>query len=272
MLLENLPKEKIIFNKRLKQIKQDSSMISWEDGTHSNYEVLVACDGINSLVRKQLFPSIAKRYSDQTVWRGVTSKPIQLKFQDAYNEQLGNNVRFATIPFYDDRIYWYLATTSPEGLKDSTDVKKKLKQLLDDFEETAIEIIECSDKIYRNDMHDLNPVPKKWYSNNIILIGDSIHATTANLAQGACQAIEDAYTLSLCINKYGFDSAGSHLVNLRYKKVKSIVDESWSYGKFVHSTSNLKNFFRNLILKYLPSFLLRKKYQRLIDISYLNKL
>ena len=54
-------------------------------------------------------------------------------------------------------------------------------------------------EILENEMADIKPNYKKWFSNNTVFIGDSIHATTPNLAQGAGQAIEDAYTLGLWI-------------------------------------------------------------------------
>ncbi len=96
---------------------------------------------------------------------------------------------------------------------------------------------ECD--ILQNELGDIKPYYKSWFKNNIVFIGDSIHATTPNLGQGACQAIEDAYTLGLCI-KNNIDGAFIHYQNIRLKKVKYIVEQSWIIGKISLTTGRLQ--------------------------------
>jgi 2-polyprenyl-6-methoxyphenol hydroxylase-like FAD-dependent oxidoreductase len=48
---------------------------------------------------------------------------------------------------------------------------------------------------------DLQPI-NSWFKGNVCLIGDAAHATTPNMGQGACQAIEDANILAQCLYKY----------------------------------------------------------------------
>ena len=45
------------------------------------------------------------------------------------------------------------------------------------------------------DIIDIKPIGQYAF-NNIVLIGDAAHATTPNMGQGACQAIEDAVVLA----------------------------------------------------------------------------
>ena len=49
------------------------------------------------------------------------------------------------------------------------------------------------------DLADLGGFSRPWYKENIVFVGDSIHATTPNMAQGACQAIEDGWCLAACL-------------------------------------------------------------------------
>jgi 3-hydroxybenzoate 6-monooxygenase len=39
----------------------------------------------------------------------------------------------------------------------------------------------------------------RWYQNRIVLMGDAAHAMLQYVAQGACQAIEDAQALADCV-------------------------------------------------------------------------
>ena len=47
----------------------------------------------------------------------------------------------------------------------------------------------------RNDVVD-RPARRVWGAGPVTLLGDSIHATTPNLGQAACQALEDAVVLA----------------------------------------------------------------------------
>ena len=39
-------------------------------------------------------------------------------------------------------------------------------------------------------------VPRPWHQGRVVLIGDTVHATTPHLASGACIGIEDALVLA----------------------------------------------------------------------------
>src|SRR5690606_2126852 len=44
--------------------------------------------------------------------------------------------------------------------------------------------------LIRHDLYDLKPI-QQYAFGSVILIGDAAHATTPNLGQGACIAVED---------------------------------------------------------------------------------
>lgn len=51
-----------------------------------------------------------------------------------------------------------------------------------------------------NDIADLKPLRRFAYGR-VLLLGDAAHATTPNMGQGACQAIEDAVVLGQCLQQ-----------------------------------------------------------------------
>jgi len=64
------------------------------------------------------------------------------------------------------------------------------------------------DSILRNDIYDINPLPRLALGR-IALLGDAAHAMTPNLGQGACQAIEDSVVLAACVKASGAAAQGS---------------------------------------------------------------
>jgi len=100
--------------------------------------------------------------------------------------------------------------------------------------------------------------------------GDAIHATTPNLAQGGCQAIEDAYCLALLMKKsdHDFSRIFPRYQRLREKKVSFIANTSWRFGKIAHHPvlSGMAKYY----LKYMPNRSVMLLEKKLNDLSYIN--
>ncbi|MEM6768526.1 MAG: FAD-dependent monooxygenase [Bacteroidota bacterium] len=100
------------------------------------------------------------------------------------------------------------------------------------------------------------------------MLGDAAHATTPNLGQGACQAIEDAYVLAQCIHDHpNTNEAFSTFQRLRQTKAHMIVRSSWRIGKMAHLKNPLVVGMRNLLMRSMPSNLNRKKSERIFEIT-----
>jgi 2-polyprenyl-6-methoxyphenol hydroxylase-like FAD-dependent oxidoreductase len=253
--------------------KKDSVELTFKNGTSEEFDYVFACDGINSIFRKQLFPQVEKRYSGQTIWRGIATCTLPVKYHTAYLEFWGENLRFATIPLNKTQYYWYACKISKENLQDNKEtLKTDLKNLFEKFCKEVADVIDNTELIIRNDMWDLKPHKEKWNKNNVIFSGDAIHATTPNLAQGGCQAIEDAFTLATLINRKGFvPETFEKYYKLRNEKVNYIVEQSWNYGKISNQSNKLKEFVVKNAFKFLPNRIFEKQYQKLIDLNYLNE-
>lgn len=275
ILKKNITTENIHLNHRLLSFKQKDNKIILHFDNNKNYETeyLIVADGINSIVRQTIYPTIIKRYSGQTIWRGIAEIELVDKFTNSYLEFWGNNLRFATIPLTDTKYYWYAVQVAPEGQSDDPKtIKTYLTTLFAKFSPEIKNVIEQTPKIIRNDMYDLKPHDEKWYRNNIIFIGDAIHATTPNLAQGGCQAIEDAFYLSLLINNYGLsEKTFSKFQENRQKKVNYIVNQSWQFGKMAHTDNRFFDFFIKQLFKILPNTYFTNQYKKLIDIEYIKE-
>src|SRR5262249_45679107 len=142
-----------------------------------------------------------------------------------------------------------------EGGQDTAgQVKRQLLGVFGDWHEPIKELIEATDesKILRNDIYDIDPLPR-WTDGRAALLGDAAHATTPNLGQGACQAIEDAVVLGKCLR------ADSNVVTAlreyearRIKRANMVVMRSRQIGVVGQWENPLACTLRDTAMRLMP--------------------
>ena len=138
----------------------------------------------------------------QICWRGITKIELPKKYQTELNEPWGKGKRFGFVAIAKNEYYWYALTDYKANYqKEFKNIN--LVDFYSDFHPIVQKILNSTPKenILTNEMLDLKPI-STWYKNNVCLLGDSAHATTPNLGQGACQAIESALVLANCLGQH----------------------------------------------------------------------
>ncbi len=268
-LSKNVP---IHLNKRAISIENDGKpKVSFEDGTRIKADFLIGADGLNSVVRKHLFPYNQPKYLGQTCWRGTLRYRLPASFKNNISEGWGKKGRFAMIEIADDLVYWYSVIKTKEGERDNpATIKADLKRHFDEFPPVVADLIDKTsvENILRNDIYELKP-QKRWHRGHIGLIGDAIHATSPNLGQGGAQAIEDGLALAHCLKaEKDFDTAFQKLEKMRYWKAKYVTDNSRLMGIVAHWENNLLIKFRNFLMRQIPQNLFIKRFEKLYNRNY----
>src|SRR5690606_32559704 len=123
-----------------------------------------------------------------------------------------------------------------------------------DFHDPIPQIIKntSDDQLIWNDILDLDPL-KQYAFGRIVLIGDAAHATTPNLGQGACQAIEDAIVLSQHMQRNAdFEQAFDSFGKKRLKRTKWVINTSRKIGQVAQLENRLLISFRDFALRMTP--------------------
>lgn len=275
VISNELDKSSYELNKELISIENNETVkVNFKDTTSFEFNTLIAADGINSNSRKAIFPEIKIRKANQVIWRGITDFDINSDLKHTYHELFEGTLRFLFLPISDTKIFWLAVQDKKNFKKDaSISLKEYLLETYKNFDSKIVNMLHktAESDILENELADIKPNYKNWYKNNTVFIGDSIHATTPNLAQGGCQAIEDAYTLGLCL-KNNRKTAFADYQKLRIKKVTYIVKQSWMIGKMSLTNNRFKKNFLLLMLKYLPKKQYQNRFKRVVNIDYLKKL
>lgn len=275
LLSEPLEETDFSLNRELDDFREDGEGVElhFTSGQTDRAAFLVACDGINSPIRRRVYPELQKRYSGQTIWRGISTVTLPEHFHDTYYELWGDNLRFGVSPMTGDRFYWYAVQTAPAGEReDPGESRDLLQRLFRNYAPSVGEIIHGTPAIIRDDMWDLRPHRRPWHLGRLIFLGDAIHATTPNLAQGGCQAIEDAYALATACKKHGLTTAAAVAYErVRRPKTTYVVDKSWQFGRSAHSRVPGLVGLNALAIKHLlPDSFFCKQYATLTDLGYLD--
>ncbi len=267
ILAEEVGFENIRLAKRLSKIEQSSLFtLTFEDNTTENSQIVIGADGIKSVVRNQLFSTSVIRDTKQICWRGICETALPEKYQHEAIEAWGKGKRFGFVKIDDKQIYWYAVVNHRLAEHDKVD----LCDLFKTFHSDVLKIIsETHDSnIIFSRITDLKPM-MQWHHKNACLIGDAAHATTPNLGQGACQAVEDAYTIGQLFGPdKSFEDIFAEFESLRVNKAHSIVKTSWTIGKLAHLENSLGIWLRNTLMKNTPKRANTRQLEKIFNIDY----
>ena len=229
ILLEELPPAWVRTGARCEGFHDSTSIL--EDGERIDADVLVGADGISSVIRAGLHGAEPPRYAGYTCWRGMLDKEGVLPGGSALLAA-GAGKQFGLWPYRAGQLYWFLTKNAPQG---ATLTKADVLALCGDWAAPIPEVIEGTPEsaILQNDIIDRPPL--RWWGRGLVtLLGDAAHATTPNLGQGACMALEDAVVLAHCLSTVRpAESALREYERRRIPRTRAIVRDSWQAGRIL---------------------------------------
>lgn len=267
VLLDAVGEEHLQLNKRLQQITSTEAgyILEFTDGTIGQHTFVIGADGLRSKVRQALFGDYPLRDAHQICWRGVLPFELPEGYTHVAVESWGKGKRMGFVELDNRQVYWYFLVDEALYQPD-TEVELYVagcplwvQQMIQQTPKESIHV----DKIY-----DLNPF-SEWYKQKACLIGDAAHATTPNLGQGACQAIEDVYVISRLLERYSLEEALRKFPAIRQAKAHAIVRDSWALGKMAQWRNPILVGIRNKSFRLLPMWVKHKQMEKMFTLDSL---
>ncbi|PSR57163.1 monooxygenase [Adhaeribacter arboris] len=271
VLLSRIAPDTLYLNKQLVRLEKQNSglLLHFSDGSTTKTDYLLAADGIHSAVRKIILPEATPRYAGYTCWRAVVDMPNVVQTEAI--ETWGQAGRFGMVPVAPNKIYYFACISAPQP--DSAFKNFTVTDLVQQFKEYHRPIPEIwrqshNEQLIWNDIYDLKPLPQLAFGT-ILLLGDAGHATTPNLGQGACQAIEDAVILAnLWRNNNRVEDTFLQFEKMRLPRTHFVTTQSRRAGQIAQIQNPFTAKIRNLVLRALPARFLEKNLKKLLDVQF----
>ncbi|MGF7047749.1 2-polyprenyl-6-methoxyphenol hydroxylase-like FAD-dependent oxidoreductase [Paenibacillus sp. DS2015] len=273
ILLSALRPETLIFGKSLVDLRQSEEAVTaiFADGSEVTGDYLLSADGIHSIIRNKLFPSVELRYAGYSCWRGVADCWPDSGRDDRFTETWGYKGRFGIVPLPNKQTYWFAVLNgTPRDRKFNEYQIQDLLDIFGDYHSPVSQILSSTpdDKISYKDIYDIAPI-KKFIAGRTLLIGDAAHASTPNLGQGACQAIEDAIEIVRCLKQNSsIKSAFRAFELLRGKRTAAITNQSLMMGKIAQMDQRMLCYLRNMMMRLTPHSVQRNAMRFLYDVDF----
>jgi len=177
-------------------------------------ELLVACDGLHSVVRKQLHPEEGEpRYSGVNMWRGTTRWTPILTGASMIRAGWLAGGKMVIYPIRDridgtnlQLVNWVAEIATPKHTQRDWNRRGQLDGFLPAFADWHFDwldvpaFLRAADAILEFPMIDQDPLPW-WSRGRVTLLGDAAHPMVPRGSNGAGQAILDARALTDCLAK-----------------------------------------------------------------------
>lgn len=212
----------------------DGVEVTFTDGSTNNYDLVIGADGLYSRTRATIMPEAPQpKYSGQCVWRAALPRHGSI---DRASMWLGPKIKTGLNPVSRDEMYLFVTEDREDNvLIDPKDFAPMLSELLAPFPDPLMQ--QCRAQINEHAQIVYRPlesllVPQPWHRGRVVLIGDTVHATTPHLASGACIGIEDALVLAEELEKAdGVEQALAGFSARRWERCRMVVENSGRLGE-----------------------------------------
>lgn len=204
VLLDLIPRPRIHLNHRCTGVSEcdEGVTLHFANGATWQGDLVIGADGVRSTVRAALVPD-NPRFSGQVMYRGLVPADHlpHLAGPPRVRLWLGPNQHCVSYPIASGGLFSFGATLAigdsiPENWMQPGNVED-LAAAYRGWHQDVQRIIDVLDNVSRWALYDRDPVTR-WSGKRVTLVGDAAHPMLPFIAQGANQAIEDAFALAKC--------------------------------------------------------------------------
>ena len=180
----------------------DPVRVMFADGGTSHGDLLIAADGRGSAVRDQLWGGDPGQLTGWATWQGLTPLPSDITASRRSVLFVGKSGTCGLMPAGDGLLQWWFDLRWTPGPPPPAKPVAMLRERFGDWAPPVREVLAAAtDDEAGFFPHGRHHVPRTWGSGRATVIGDAAHSMPPTRAQGANQALEDAWALAAALRK-----------------------------------------------------------------------
>jgi salicylate hydroxylase len=237
-----------------------SSEVIFADGSSQSFDIVIGADGIHSVVRPCVGGIDKPRFSGSAAYRALVPRSAVEDLPIDVTNRMGPDRHVVSYFIGRNRSHLNLVCISPEDSweTESWTEQGTMEDLLSRFEGWSAEFLSLlgrvEEPIFRWALYDREPL-EQWGIGTTTLLGDACHPMLPFMAQGSCQAIEDAVVLARCLSDASTNDAVSALrryEDARQGRTAQVQTSSLMNRDLFHMVDGQEQKDRDMILSISP--------------------
>jgi FAD-dependent urate hydroxylase len=174
--------------------------VTFADGGTAVGDLLIVADGRGSAIRDQLWGGDPGQLTGWATWQGISPVPIGITSSHSSVLFVGKPGTCGLMPAGDGQLQWWFdlrwAPATPPPAKPVAMLREHFGDWAPPVRQVLAAVTDDETGFFPHYRH---PVPRTWGSDRITVIGDAAHSMPPTRAQGANQALEDAWALATAL-------------------------------------------------------------------------
>ena len=193
-----------------------SSEVIFVDGSSQSFDIVIGADGIHSVVRPCVGGIDKPRFSGSAAYRALVPRSAVEDLPIDVTNRMGPDRHVVSYFIGRNRSHLNLVCISPEDSweTESWTEQGTMEDLYSRFEGWSPDFLSLlgrvEEPVFRWALYDREPLAQ-WGIGTTSLLGDACHPMLPFMAQGSCQAIEDAVVLARCLSDVNTSDVASAL-------------------------------------------------------------
>lgn len=199
------------------------AILNFENGHIAHADVVIAADGINSVLQKHVVEPSAPEYSGFRAYRGLLSvEQLPQWRREAHQVWMGDGKHFMVFPVRSGELVNYVGfvPTAKETEESWSAIgdRDELAASFSGWDPRVTDLLSKVETCFWWGLYDRKPLGK-WVNGRLALLGDAAHPMLPHLGQGANQAIEDGTALAVLLQACDKSDAIEGVLN-RYEALR----------------------------------------------------
>ncbi len=178
----------------------DSARLTFANGAVFDADIVIAADGIHSMLQKHVVAPQPPEYSGSRAYRGLIARDKLPQWRhEAHQVWMGDGKHFMVFPVRGGELLNYVGfvPTSNQTVESWSAIgdRDELAASFAGWDPRVVELLEKVESCFWWGLYDRAPLPS-WSNSRLVLLGDAAHPMLPHLGQGANQAIEDGVALA----------------------------------------------------------------------------